>query len=238
MYIRLPFQQYFIDQSLGTRGGTPRFRVDYEETIYTHNNHNHTIYHKVLWDSERQVIQCYFKETSDKSEWRANFEFGKKYYDRFSYQGELIQLKTAGGWGDMYVCIKHKIREDVRELKEQHPEAEVEIIGWSLGSALAQLCCQDLYYNFQIKSHVFTYGSVKPWCSSKKLVKQYLAESYIECYNFGDHNDIVTYMVCLPGYFKLNKVKIMQDKFCIFRLFNPNKYHCEYWKEEYYKDVK
>lgn len=45
----------------------------------------------------RRVIQVYFKETCDKSEWRANFEFASKYYDRFEYEGKMIQLKTATG---------------------------------------------------------------------------------------------------------------------------------------------
>lgn len=236
-YNKLPYQQYFIDQSLGNYGGKPRFKVDYEETIYEHDNHKHTIYHKVLWDEERKVIQVYFKETSDKSEWRANFEFASKYYDRFEYEGKMIQLKTAGGWGDMYSCIKHKVRSSVEYYRLKYGCAEVEIIGWSLGSALAQLCCQDLYFNFNIKSYVFTYGSVKPWQGRNKVMRKYLSGCYKECYNFGDHNDIVTYMVCLPTYFKLREVKIKQDAFSIHRLFNPYKYHTEYWKEEYYKDI-
>lgn len=237
MYKKLSYNQYFIDQSMGNYGGKPRFKVNYEETIYEHGKHKHTIYYKVLWDTEREVIQVYFKETSDKSEWRANFEFGSKYYDRFEYEGKMIQLKTATGWGDMYSCVKHKVRNSIKELKGKYPEAEVEIIGWSLGSALAQLCCQDLYFNFGIKSYVFTYGSVKPWCHANKYVKNYLKECYKECYNFGDHNDIVTYMVCLPGYFKLNKIKLKQDRFSIFKLFNPYKYHTEYYKEDYYKEI-
>ena len=236
-YKKLPYEQYFIDQSSGSRGGKPRFKVNYEEMIYEHNNHKHTIYYKVLWDEEREVIQVYFKETSDRSEWRANFEFASTYYDRFEYDGKMIQLKTARGWGDMYSCIKHKIRDSVKYYKLEHSEAEVEIIGWSLGSALAQLCCQDLFFNLNIKSHVFTYGSVKPWQGRNKTMKKYLSECYAECYNFGDHNDIVTYMVCLPGYFKLRKVKIKQDAFFIHRLFNPYKYHTEYWKSDYYKDI-
>lgn len=237
-YKKLPYQQYFIDQSNGSQGGTPRFKVNYVETLYEHKDHQHTIYHAIRWDEDRGVLQLYFKETSDDSEWRANFEFASKYYDRFEYDGKMIQLKTAGGWGDMYSCIKHKVRDAVQVYKEKYGEGlEVEIIGWSLGSALAQLCCQDLYFNLEIKSHVFTYGSVKPWQGRNKTMRKYLSKCYKECYNFGDHNDIVTYMVCLPTYFKLRKVKLKQDAFSIRRLFNPYKYHTEYWKEDYYKDI-
>ena len=105
-YQKLPYQQYFIDQSQGSRGGEPRVKINYQETIYEHGKHTHTIYHAVYWDESRSVLQLYFKETSDKSEWKANFEFASKYYDRFSYDGKMIQLKTAGGWGDMYSCVK------------------------------------------------------------------------------------------------------------------------------------
>ena len=102
MYTRLPFEQYFIDQSQGRCEGAPepRFKIEYEKDEYEHDEedrHKHTIYHRVIWDEQRQVIQCYFKETADKSEWRANFEFYSKYYDRFEYNGKLIQLKTAAG---------------------------------------------------------------------------------------------------------------------------------------------
>ena len=187
----------------------------------------------------RRVIQVYFKETCDRSEWRANFEFASKYYDRFEYEGKMIQLKTATGWGDMYSCVKWKVRNSVKALLDKYGaiKPEVEIIGWSLGSALAQLCCQDLYFNFGVKSHVFTFGSVKPWCHANKHVKKYLSECYKECYNFGDHNDIVTYMVCLPTYIKMREVKLKQDKFCLFKLFKPGKYHTEYWKADYYKGI-
>lgn len=240
-YKKLPYQQYFIDQSQQSCSSepAPRFKIDYEKSEYIHKRHPHTIYHTVIWDASRNVIQVYFKETADKSEWKANFEFASKYYDRFEYDGKMIQLKTATGWGDMYSCVKWKVRNAVKELLATHSgvDVEVEIIGWSLGSALAQLCCQDLYFNFGIKSYVFTYGSVKPWCHANKYIKQYLKSCYKECYNFGDHNDIVSYMVCLPTYFKLNKIVLKQDSFSVFKLFNPYKYHTEYWKESYYDEI-
>ena len=68
-------------------------------------------------------------------------------------------------------------------------------------------------------------------------MREYLAQCYEEAWNFGDWCDVVTYMVPLPRYFKFNKVKLKQCKFCIAKLFNPNKYHTEYWKAEYYKDL-
>jgi hypothetical protein len=122
----------------------------------------------------------------------------------------MIQLKTATGWGDMYSCVKWKIRNAVSELMRKHNGIDiyVEIIGWSLGSALAQLCAQDLYFNMGIKSHVFTFGSVKPWCGLNKNMRAYLKSCYEECFNFYCKEDIVGYMVPLLGRFALNHTKL------------------------------
>lgn len=67
-------------------------------------------------------------------------------------------------------------------------------------------------------------------------MREYLAQCTKEVYNFYDHNDIVGYMVPLYGYFALNHVKVQQDKFCLFKLFNPNKYHTEYDKSILYSE--
>lgn len=234
-YKRDKFEHYFINCSRGDWGGKPTVRFTYDVFEYKFGRKKYNAYYKVLYNGLRHVIQIYFKETTDKTGWRANFDFASKYYDSFQYAGKDIQLRTATGWGQMYNAMKWYIRNQLKELKDQHPDAEVEIIGWSLGSALAQLCAQDLFFNYQIKGHVFTYGSVKPWYGSNKAMREYLNDCYIECYNFSDVNDIVTYMVPFPKYFKLNNVKVAQEKFSFFKLFKPHKYHTEYWKETLYE---
>lgn len=237
MYARNKFSQYFADQSLGLWGGTPEVNVEYKTISFIHKKHMHDGSYCVMYNEKHDTIQAYFKETSTDAQWRSNFEFPDKYYDSFVVDGKKIQLRVASGWADIYKHMKHDVREQVKALMEAHPESEVEIIGWSLGSALAQLCAQDLFYNLGVKSHLFTFGSVKPWYGMNKRMRKYLRKCYKECYNFGDHNDVVTYMVPLPGYFKMNGVKIKQDRFCIAKLFNPMKYHTEYYKEEYYKEI-
>lgn len=237
-YIRLPFNQYFIDTSRGQGGTTPSIHFNYDKISYKHGRHTHNAYYKVLFNEPRDVYQIYFKETTDDSGWRANFEFASEYYDAFQFEGKDIQLKCASGWGGMYCALKHYIREQLSDLIKTYGLKEVEIIGWSLGSALAQLCAQDLFFNYNIKSHLFTFGSVKVWFGKDKDMKEYLSKCCVECYNFGDHNDIVFYMVPFCKYFHMNKVVLKQDKFCLVNLFKPRKYHCEYWKPDYYLEIK
>lgn len=237
-YKRLPFEQYYVDQSLGNYGGVPQIHFEYNKVEYKGRFLKHDAFYKVLYDNNRQVYQIYFKETCTKSQWIANFTFPKKHFDSFQYKGKDIQLKAAKGWSELYSALKWYIRNDFRALLKEHGKKPVEIIGWSLGSAIAQLCAQDLFFNYGIRAHVFTFGSVKPWCGKDQVMKEYLLQSCEECWNFADHNDIVGYMVPLPKYFKVAPVKIKQNKFCLFRLFKPTKYHCEYWKSEYYKDIK
>ena len=234
MYKRLPFEQYFSDQSLGEWGGKPRFEVNYKEVKY---NNKDTAFYCIMFDEIRDVYQIYFKETCTKRQWLVDFDFPTKYYDSFQYNGKDIQLKVARGWGKMYAALKWYIRRELQELIVNYGLKEIEIIGWSLGSALAQLCAQDLYFNFNLKAHVFTFGSVKPWYGKNKAMREYLKDCYKECYNFYDWNDIVGYMVCLPGYFALNRIIIKQDKKSFWKLFNPYKYHTEYFKADYYKQI-
>lgn len=69
MYTRLPFEQYFIDQSLGNYGGTPRFIIPYIKVEYKcRHNQPHDAYYAVIYDEQRDVIQIYLKETSSKSQ--------------------------------------------------------------------------------------------------------------------------------------------------------------------------
>jgi hypothetical protein len=134
----------------------------------------------------------------------------------------------------MYKAMKHDMKEAVRELLVQHPDAFIEIVGWSLGSGQAQFACQDIYWHFGILPYVYTYGSVKPWRGGKKQ-KEYLATTYKECYNFMHRSDIVTYMPPFIGFFAMKPKKL--GKFNFFGLFNANKWHTEYGEDYLYKEV-
>lgn len=236
-YKRLPFEQYFIDTSRDFHHtGDYRFKIDYDTVYYKHKGKTYEANYKIRWDAKRKVIQIYFQDTDGKLDWKANFDFPAKMYGAFDYEGKKIKFKVHRGWKIMWFAMKHEVRAKFEKLYKRFNHPEVEIIGWSLGSSQAQLCAQDLNYNYGVKAHVFTFGSVKPFRKIffSKRIKNYLKDCCAECYNFSDVNDVVTYMPPFNGYFKINNKKTRLDKFSIFRLFNPMKYHTCYDNEEIY----
>ena len=135
-----------------------------------------------------------------------------------------------------------QIRERYYTMSLLHPDAEVEIIGWSLGSGQAMLCAQDLFYNYNVKARLFTYGSVNPFKTNifnRRKIKRYLNECCKEVYNFADRSDIVSYLPfrLIFGFIKIRRVNI-KGRFKLFGLFNPKKYHTHYDDEELYSKIK
>ena len=242
-YKRLPFNQYYIEMS-NDHWDTGKIRI---KRNYNHTEFDYKIFGfikvhcvadwEVCYDKERDVIQCFFQQTNGKADWIINLLFKEKLYDKFtySYKGKKrrIQLKAARGWSKMYKVIKHDVKEQVANLLIEHPDANIEILGWSLGSGLAQLATQDIDYHFTKKPYVYTTGSVKPWRGFR--TRKYLRTTYEECYNFMHRSDIVTYMPPFIGYFALRPVKL--GKFSIKEIFNPGKWHCEYGEEYLYKGM-
>lgn len=140
----------------------------------------------------------------------------------------------------MYKAMKHKIRSEFTILNSAYPNAEVEIIGWSLGSGQAMLCAQDLNYNFGIKPHLFTYGSVNPFkvnLFNSRKIKKYLRDCCSEVYNFCDRSDIVTYVPFrILGFTKIRRVNV-KGRFKLLGLFNPWKYHTHYDEQGLYTKI-
>ena len=240
-YSKLPYYQYFIDTTNDMNNkGTKRFEMKYNEVSYvwkgvlTHANY------EINYDKERNVIQVHFEGTKDLPDWYTNFLFTPKYYDSFLWNNKKITLKVHKSWGAMYKVMKHFIRNGVKELKELHKDAEVEVIGWSLGSGQAQLCCQDLYYNLGIKSHLFTFGSVNVFKTNifnRNKTKKYLRDCCKEYHLFCNRNDIVTYLVPrIFGFIKIDRINV-RGKFNFFGMFNVLKYHCHYDEEKYYTKI-
>jgi hypothetical protein len=152
---------------------------------------------QVRFDEARNCIQVIFEQTSSMSDWRVNFNFASKIYDKFTFDGKLIQLKVHRGWGGMWLVCQQTVREKVKALLEAHPNCFIEVIGWSLGSALAQLCAEDIYFKFGVKPYLCTYGSVKPFFGRDTY--RFVKSCCEEAYNFYDHCDIVGYMVPFFG---------------------------------------
>ena len=160
-------------------------------------------------------------------------------YDKFTWENPKgkkvkITLKASKGWSKMYKSMKHDVKVAIKDILNEHPDAFIEVVGWSLGSSQAQYACQDINYHFNILPYVYTYGSVKPWKGGRKQ-KEYLKSTYKECYNFMHKNDIVTYMPPFIGFFAMKPIKL--GKFNLFSLFNPRKWHTEYGEEYLYEKL-
>lgn len=240
-YSRLGFGQYFTDTSNDWCGHTGNVRnvVSYKNIKYTYADIEYEATYDVLYDAGRDCIQCHFQGSSGEGDWITNFLFVSKYYNKFKdpKTGKWIQLRVHMGWARMYKAMKDTIRQNVSDLLKEHPDAHIEVIGWSLGSAMAMLCAQDLNYNLGIKSHLFTYGSVNPYKTkfgTRRKTLKYLRSCCEEVWCFSHPSDIVTYMVpWIMGFRKPNRINT-EGKFSIKGLFNPMRYHCVYWQEEMY----
>lgn len=244
-YNKLSFGQYYIDTSKDWRNsGKSRYDIKFNHVEFTYKLFKLiplkcSAEWEVHYEKDRNVIQVNFEQTHGTLDWIINLLFKEKMYDKFTWEnpkGKKVKiiLKTSKGWSKMYKAMKHDVKIAVKNILNKHPDAFIEIIGWSLGSSQAQYACQDINYHFGILPYVYTYGSVKPWRGGRKQ-KEYLKTTYKECYNFMHKKDIVTYMPPFIGFFAMNPIKL--GKFNPFSLFNPNKWHTEYGEEYLYEKL-
>lgn len=246
-YRRLPYEEYFINTSEDyTHTGRVTYPVKYTAVQYHTTKIEkllglaHEVNYEIHYEPDRDVIQVNFQCTHGKIDWIANiFESSSRYYDAIEFEGARLQIRVHHGWGNMYLAVKRQVREEWSNLHEAHPEAVTEIVGWSLGSAIACLCCQDLNYNFGVKPYVYTFGSVRPFRSTllnKKRMLRYLSTLYTECANFADVNDLISYLPPFIGFTMIRRVDIGTDHdFSFFRLIDPLRYHTHYDKPELYR---
>ena len=245
-YSRLPFEQYFINTSEDYKHtGLATWPVAYTSSYYscstaeTALGFRHEVNYEYHYEPERDVIQFNFQCTIGLPDWFANiFESSDKYYDAIDFEGEPLQLRVHHGWGQMYRAAKNEIRGAWERLHAEHPTAAAEIVGWSLGSAQAMLCSQDLNYNYGLRAHLFTFGSVRPFKAERgdsERLRRYLSSLCEECWNFADVNDIVTYMPPFRGFAAIRRVDVSDVKRrSVFRLLNPLRYHTCYHRAELY----
>ena len=246
-YRRLPFEQYFINTSLD-RNHTGKVTYPIKYTAVKYNAGGllsflhimHEMNYEIHYERSRNVIQLNFEKTTGFTDWFANVvEFSAKYYDAIQFENKPLQLRVHHGWGNMYKSIKREVRKKWQEFHEAYPDAETEIVGWSMGSGLAILCCQDLHYNFGVRSHLFTYGSVRPFKavrSNEAAMKRYLRSTAGEAWNFADVNDLISYMPPFRRWMMIRRVDVAMDKGRRFwRLFRVVRYHSHYDEEKLYK---
>ena len=246
-YQRLPYEEYFINTSEDyTHTGRVTYPVKYTAMQYYTTKIEkllgiaHEVNYEIHYEPDRNVIQVNFQCTNGKVDWITNiFESSSRYYDAIDFEGEPLQIRVHHGWGNMYLAVKRQIRETWENLHEEHPDAFTEVIGWSLGSAVACLCCQDLNYNFGVKPYLYTFGSVRPFRYTplnKKRMRRYFETLYTECANFSDINDLITYLPPFTGFTTIRRVNVGTDlKRSLVRLLQPRRYHIHYDQPELYR---
>lgn len=247
-YQRLPYEQYFIDNSEDFhRSGNARRKIHYKAVPYhcsaleERMGIHHEVNYEIFYEADRDVIQINFQKTNGRSDWFANIaEFSSRYYDAIDFEGKRLRLRVHHGWAEMYMTIKRDVRSEWHALHDAHPTAATEIMGWSLGSGQAILCAQDLNFNFGVKPYVYTFGSVKPFkytLFNKKRMLKYLSGICTECRNFAMYNDLVTYMPPFRGFCMLERWNLGDPKRTVAKLLDPNLYHTIYNQAEFYKDI-
>ena len=245
MYRHLPFSEYFINTSLDyNHTGGVTYPIEYKAVKYRAGLFKFVreMNYEVHYDEARGVIQINFEYTRGAADWLVNvFEASGRYYRSFDFEGRPLQLRVHHGWAKMYLAAKREVRGEWLALHERYPEAPTEIIGWSMGSSLAMLCCQDLNFNFGVRPYVYTYGSLKTFklpLRDRERMKRYLLSTARVCLNFADVNDLISYLPPLPGFFAINRVDVGTDRRrSLGKLIHPFTYHLHYYKEELYKDV-
>lgn len=192
----------------------------------------------VIYHADRDVIGIYFQGSADVGDWSANFTaISTKSWRTVTFNGKKTKLEVHKGWYNMYNAMKGAIKKEYQQLKAAHPNAELEIIGHSLGAGMAQICAEDMFNDFGVKSHCFTYGSVKPF-KMDETGKQYLNSCCKEVYNFCDTSDIVCYLPPFDGYDHINAVWIDYSASGLdYKIDNVFSYHFVYDIEKLYENA-
>lgn len=214
MYIRRKFSEAYAlshAYSGSNRNGTYNFT---EEELVRYKTVNyrpglivkHADY-AVVYHEDRDVIGIYFQGTADIGDWSANLTTTTKTWNKVKFNGQTTKIEIHKGWYNMYNAMKKVVHKEYQALRDSHPNAVVEVIGHSLGAGMAQVCAVDLYETFGIKTHCFTFGSVKPF-KVDMVGKLYLLNCCEEVYNFCDTSDVVCYMPPFSGFEHINVVWI------------------------------
>lgn len=242
-YIRRKFSEAYALQHSGStsnRYGTYHFEDDeiihYKSVSYRPGLITKYADYAVVYHADRDVIGIYFQGSADIGDWSANLTTSTKDWRTVNFNGNKVKIKIHKGWYNMYNAMKSVVHKEYEALKKVHPNAELEIIGHSLGAGMGQICAEDMYYTYGVKSHCFTYGSVKPFNFSSSDAKAYLQSCCKEVYNFCDSSDLVCYLPPFNGYDHINAVWIdYANSGLNYKIDNVFSYHFVYDIEALYE---
>ena len=184
-----------------------------------------TQYNKVGIDVDYKIlvidrtIYLLFQETTNKIDWRTNFNFPLKLYKKYY---------VHKGFATAYKSANDIIMNELKQVMIEHSDSNIVVAGWSYGGAMSQLAVEDIYYRFNIKPILVTFGAPRIFFTGIK----HFRESVNCAFMYANINDVVTKVV--PYYKSIACTKI--DKYKLFGIFNPRLYHCKYGHKELYND--
>ena len=173
-------------------------------------------------------IRLIFEESNGKRDWVNNFNFPIK-----PYKNQKNVLWYARGWAKAYKTANDEIMNKLIATYKEYPGYDVEICGWSYGGAMSLIAVEDFYFRTGVKCVVTTFGGPKPLFGFK--TRKTVLKCCKEINQYCHRNDIVPFMVPLPGYKMLKKVKV--GKWKLFGIFKPNIYHCCYGDASLYQNL-
>lgn len=149
-----------------------------------------------------------------------------KYFPKRPYKNMKDVWKVHFGMAIIYGSIRDEIIENVKKFVD-NGGTKIYVGGWSQGGGVSQLCAEDIYYQFQIKPILTTFGSLRVGWGKKAW--NHIADSVEKesiCYENG--SDIVPHLpLRIWGFKNLLGVHI-GEKFNLFKIFNTPKYHSAY----------
>ena len=180
-----------------------------------------------VYDSNK-IFRLIFEDSCGKRDWINNFNFPIKIY-----KNQKSCLLAARGWGNAYKSCKDEVMKGMEIAIWLEPNYEIHICGWSYGGAMSLLAAEDLFYRFNRKAKVFTFGAPKPLYGKKS--QEYVRSCVEEVHQYSHVNDCVPLMPPLPGYKRLVTDKLGKG-FSFIKLFKPRIYHRIYGDESQYNE--
>lgn len=171
-------------------------------------------------NAKGKFIKLLFEESQGKRDWQNNFNFPVKIY-----KNQKSKLLAHRGFGNAYKSANDVIMNELEGYIKQFPDFNVVIAGWSHGGALAVLAAEDFYFRFKKQATLITYGAPKTLWGKKS--QDYLRACVKDAVQFGNNNDIVTYLPPFPGYHHVN-IHRCGEKFSLKKIFRSDVYHCNY----------
>jgi len=175
-------------------------------------------------DEKRVIIQ--FEETDSEEDWHNNYLF-------FPWPLKLDNriVWTTYGYAKIYKSAENiPFNEFYKQILE-HPDYEVVIWGWSLGSALAKITARHLMIRTSgqlVIDELTTFGDVKCWYNPFYSVKKHCKKIH----EYVNDNDLITW--CIP-FCRRDVTCKVGERFSFKRSRYSEDYHTHYENHDYSK---